>query len=290
MTIAIYGSKRQKDNLQNINSLLTSLSAAGARLVFHSKLYRHLVDLLGGVPSCWNVYSVTDSTRFSADLALSIGGDGTFLRTAHWVGDKQIPIAGVNAGHLGFLTSFSIENVDELVHNLFSGKFRIESRTRLTVDNCTDQEGLAPTALNDIVILKGDSASMVTINAEIDNGELAEYLADGLIIATATGSTGYNLSVGGPILQPTTPSFVITPIAAHSLTMRPLVVSDNSVIRMKITSRAESFVLSIDGKAYHFRSGETVTVRKSNSVVRILLPDNETFAHKLRDKLLWGVR
>lgn len=288
--IAVYGSRRQDKNIGYISNLFTLLSERGVGLIVHSKLFNHLSDLLRGRISQWNILSVTDSGSFSADLALSIGGDGTFLRTARWVGKKSIPIAGINAGHLGFLTSFDIENVEDFVDGLFNRDFRIESRTKIEVSypDCPD---IPPSdALNEIVAIKGDTASMITVNAGLDGNELATYLADGLIVSTATGSTGYNLSVGGPILQPLTPSFVITPIAAHSLTMRPLVVADSSVISLEITSRADTFLLSLDGKYTHLPNGTRLTLRKSGGVVRILLPRDENFAEKIRAKLLWGAR
>jgi len=289
MTIAIYGSRRQQGNIENISSLIRSLSEKGARIILHSKLYRHLCELAAETGQ-WNIYAVTDNDSFSADLALSIGGDGTFLRTARWVGAKKIPIAGINAGHLGFLTSFDIEDAENFADNLFSRKFRIESRAKIEV-SIPEIAGFEPTdALNEVVAIKSDTASMITVDATLDGTPLASYLADGLIVSTATGSTGYNLSVGGPILQPKTPSFVITPIAAHSLTMRPLVVAESSAIKLKVTSRADSFLMSVDGKYHHLPCGVGLNLRKSSNSIRILLPEKETFADKIRAKLLWGVR
>lgn len=290
MVFAVYGSRRQHKNIENINRLFTLLSKRGVRLIFHSKLFSHLRELLGEEVNNWNIYSVTDGDSFCADLALSIGGDGTFLRTARWVAGKNIPIAGINAGHLGFLTSFDIENVDGFVNDLFNRRFRIESRAKIEVSFPDEPDREPEDALNEIVAIKGDTASMITVNAELDGAALASYLADGLIISTATGSTGYNLSVGGPVLQPLTPSFVITPIAAHSLTMRPLVVADSSVINLEITSRADSFLLCLDGRYSHLANGTRLVLRKSGKCVKILLPEKENFAAKIREKLLWGVR
>lgn len=291
MTVAIYGSRRQQQNFDRISSLLKDLSFRGARLILHAKLYSHLCDLNGGAPDGnWNIYAVTDSDRFTADLALSIGGDGTFLRTARWVGDKNIPIAGINAGHLGFLTSFVIEDTEGFISGLFNGSFRIESRAMIEVSVPSMPEFTPIEALNEVVAIKADTASMITVDAVLDGYPLATYLADGLIVSTATGSTGYNLSAGGPILQPRTPSFVITPIAAHTLTMRPLVVADSSHIELTVTSRADSFLMCTDGNYHHLPCGVRLSLKKSPHSVRILMPADETFAEKIRAKLLWGAR
>ena len=290
LTIAVYGSKRQHNNLEYISTLFTLLSKVGARIVVHKKLFTHLLELLGELPREWNIHSVTDTPFFDADLAVSIGGDGTFLRTARWVGEKKIPIAGINAGHLGFLTSFDITNVETFVEILLSRKFRIENRTMIHARIPAMPELTELYALNEVVAQRAESASMITVDTVLDSAPLASYMADGVIFSTATGSTGYNLSAGGPILQPTAPSFVITPIAAHSLTMRPLVVGDNSLISFTVDSRASHFQLSLDGKAIRVPIKTEVILSKNPFPVRIILRDDEWFAEKIRQKLLWGVR
>lgn len=289
LTVAIYGSRHQEERADKIDSLLSTLSARGCRLVFHTKIYRHLTELLGPEPR-WNVYAVTDSARFTADLAISIGGDGTFLRTARWVGDKMIPIVGINTGHLGYLTAFDITAGPSLADALFSRSFKIENRTVLAVEAPSVPPSVWPYALNEVALVKNDTASMITVDSGIDGAPLASYHADGIIVATPTGSTGYNLSVGGPVVQPTSPIFVVSPIAAHSLTMRPLVVDDSSSLDLTVTARSNSFRVCLDGNFFSLPCATTVRVSKAPFAVRVIRRADDNFADRLREKLLWGVR
>lgn len=289
LTVAIYGSRHQTDNVALIDTLLSSLSARGCRLIIHSKLYNHLIEELGNAGN-WEIYSITDSANFKADLTISIGGDGTFLRTARWVGDKTIPIVGINTGHLGYLTAFDISEQEMLVDHLFKGEFRIENRSLLKVSAPSIPASMWPFALNEVAVMKNDTASMITVDAMLDDAPLASYLADGVIVATPTGSTGYNLSVGGPVMQPVSPVFTISPIAAHSLTMRPLVINDSSSLKLSATSRSASFRVSLDGRFFSLPCGTAVTVEKAGFCIRVIQKHNFNFADKLREKLLWGMR
>lgn len=289
LTVAIYGSRHQLPNIRLVDSLLSGLSARGCRLIIHSKLYSHLCEHLPDT-SGWNVYAITDTSRFSADLAVSIGGDGTFLRTARWVADKMIPIVGINTGHLGYLTAFDISQHEELVEILFNGEFSIESRRLIHLESECLPPRAWPYALNEVAIVKNDSTSMITVSAQIDGAPLAEYMADGLIVATPTGSTGYNLSVGGPVMQPESPVFVVSPIAAHSLTMRPLVVNDSSTLTLTPAARASTVRVSLDGKSFSLPCGSTLRLSKAPFSVRLVQCKGFNFAAKLREKLLWGVR
>lgn len=291
LTVALYGSRRQEAGVDKINELLTTLSKRGCSLLFHSKLYSHLTSLISEEKrSQWNIQGVTDSTNFSADMAVSIGGDGTFLRTARWIGDKEIPILGINTGHLGYLTAFDISETEMIADILFSGDFSVENRTLLKFEADYIPQGVWKFALNEIAIVKNDSTSMINVLTRLDGNELASYLADGLIIATPTGSTGYNLSVGGPVVQPTSPNFVISPIAAHSLTMRPVVVNDSSVIEMTVEARSSNFRLSLDGNSFSLPCSTRMKVCKASFTVRVIQRPGFNFAVRLREKLLWGVR
>ena len=289
VTIAVYGSRRQEPaSLKLIDSLLQDLSARGCQLLIHSKIYASLTQ--GGYdPANWNLYAVTDSDRFLAELVISIGGDGTFLRTARWVGDKEIPIVGVHSGHLGYLTAFDIADSPELLKMLFSGEFYVEKRSLVKISGDSVPETIWKCALNEIAIMKHDTSSMISIDATIDGHHLAVYKADGLLVATPTGSTGYSLSVGGPILQPTSPNFVISPIAAHSLTMRPLVITDNSILTLKVGGRSDSCFVSIDGNSFPVPTGATLTVSKAPHSIKVVMRNDHGFATTLREKLLWGI-
>lgn len=288
ITVAVYGSRRQQpEALVRIDALLRELSVKGCRLIIHSKIYGSLTA--GGYsPSEWNIYKVTDSEGFSADLVVSIGGDGTFLRTARWVGEKEIPIVGVNSGHLGYLTAFDITESKELTDMLFGGTFHVENRTVAEVSGDALPPHVCRYALNEIAVMKHDTSSMITIDASIDGCHLAQYKADGLLVATPTGSTGYSLSAGGPIMQPSAPNMVISPVAAHSLTMRPLVIRDDSRLTLRVTGRSESCLVSVDGNPFAVPMGSVLTINKAPYEVRVVMRTEHSFAKTLREKLLWG--
>ncbi len=218
------------------------------------------------------------------DLALSVGGDGTFLRTAAVVGNSGIPVLGINTGRLGFLADVNFSDLKETLREIFAGEYEIEKRSLLEVTvNETNR------ALNEVAILKQDTASMLTIHTYIDDDFLTSYQADGLIVATPTGSTAYSLSVGGPILVPNSPSMVLSPIAPHNLTSRPLVVQDDAKIRLKIESRSNSFLVSLDGQSQvcHARTG--IEIQKADYMLKVVKRQGHTFYETLRDKLMWGV-
>lgn len=257
----------------------------GFEIVMHPKLYTHLRAVM--LPALAAVRRVTDQSDFTADVAVSIGGDGTFLRTAMWLGGKNIPVIGVNTGHLGYLTAFGVDRLVEVPDLLMSDGFVAERRALIEVES--PQLTTWPYALNEVTVSKDDSASMINTCAVLDGQLLAEYRADGLIVSTATGSTAYNLSVGGPIIDPRTPVWVISPIAAHALTMRPLVVADSSRLSLCPDARAERFRLTLDGRSVSLPVGTEVKLRRADfEVIQLHLPD-ATFAETLRNKLHWGI-
>lgn len=284
-TVAIYGSRRQEPFLTRVLKLLDSLVEHNASIIMHGKLYRHLRSL---TPMPLPVDKVVDDDAFEADVALSIGGDGTFLKTAKWVGNKMIPIAGINTGHLGYLAAFTLDNVSVIAGDITTGNYIVDQRTLLTATNDAGIELEHPNALNEVAILRPERVSMISSEVCIAGASSAHYQADGLIIATPTGSTGYNLSVGGPIVEPTAPVFVIAPVAAHSLTMRPMIVGDNGEITITTTCRGASYLLNIDGYSTPLPAGTTVTVKKAPFVTRIIHQQGHTFVDTLRNKLSWG--
>lgn len=242
------------------------------------------------VPHCkeWSAPSVPRLT----DYVVSLGGDGTFLRAARWSGQHQIPIVGVNLGHLGYLPAFNPTELDTLIERLESGDFDIEWRTMLQIDVPADMlpanfdTGLY--ALNEIAIMKQDTASMISIPVHMNGLQLGVYRADGLIVSTPTGSTGYNLSVGGPVLQPTVPAFVLSPIADHSLTMRPMVISSAATLQLTATGRANAFRVSIDGNSFTLPAGCPLTIARSPFSCGVIVRKGTLFSSTLRSKLLWG--
>ena len=284
MRIAIYGSKRQDAYLTQIESFLNALATRGDTVVMHPKIYNYLkerISLPEGMPD-----SVTDTADFDADMAVSLGGDGSFLRTAAWVAHREIPIVGVNTGHLGFLASCNINELSNLPDVLDSGAYDVVSHSLIEVVE-PRVEGW-PYALNEVAVAKGEGASIVNVAARLDGIDLANYRADGLIIATPTGSTAYNLSVGGPIVQPTAPVFVLSPIAAHSLSMRPFVIDDTSVLSLECESRFPKFRITVDGRATDLNQGTRVVLAKAPFVVKAVVLAGHNFAQTLREKLSWG--
>ena len=230
---------------------------------------------------------ITDD-NFSADLALSIGGDGTFLNTAARVGKKDIPILGINTGRLGFLADVAKDEIIPALQAIFKHEYTIEKRSVLKLQTLDGSRLDSPYALNDIAISKQDSSSMIIVNAYA-NGELINiYQADGLIISTPTGSTAYSMSAGGPIVVPQARSFVISPVASHSLNVRPLIVPDDWEIDMNVISRSNSYLVSIDGRSKILDHSTHLRLKKADYCIQVLKPLNHTFFDTLRNKLLWG--
>ncbi len=287
MKIALFGNKYKKEYIEQVDEVLSALKEKNAEVIAEKCFYDFL-------KSCGNNVSAINSTfgrndAFSADFAFSIGGDGTFLTTANIIGDKNIPILGINTGHLGFLTDVMKNEVREAIGELFDGKITVEEHTliKLTTDNKNIEQPLY--ALNEIAVLKQDSASMISINSTINGEFLNTYLADGLIIATPTGSTAYSMSVGGPLVVPQANNLILSPVAPHSLNVRPLVIPDNWVIDLDVKSRNNSFLVSIDGRSSIFNNGDKLKIQKGEFPIKVVKRKNHTFFTSLREKLLWGI-
>lgn len=285
MRIAVYGSRRQDNYLPEIEAFMKHLAQMGVEVVMHPKLYKYLQAVM--LPALAAVRRVTDSSDFTADAAVSIGGDGTFLRTAMWVSRSDIPILGVNTGHLGYMTALSVDRLSEVPELIMSGTLSYERRGLIEV--VSPEIKTWPFALNEVTISKDDSASMIDAMTYLDGIHLADYCADGLIIATPTGSTAYNLSVGGPVIQPQTRVWVISPIAAHTLTMRPLVISDSSSLSILPQARAEHFRLTLDGRSVSLPVGTEIRLRRADFDVKVLHLPGSSFIETLRNKLHWGI-
>ena len=225
------------------------------------------------------------------DLAFSIGGDGTFLRTTASIAHHKIPILGINTGRLGFLADIKLEDLDETLEEIFNNNYRIEMRMLLKTVSKKDNSinGLVSYSLNEVAVLKQDTASMLTIHAFIDNEYLTSYQADGLVIATPTGSTAYSLSIGGPIMVPTAPNIILTAIAPHSLNARPLVVDSNSKISLKVESRSSNYLVSLDGESQVLNVGTLLEITKADYAQPVVKRCGHTFYETLRNKLMWGV-
>ena len=230
-----------------------------------------------------------------ADIAFSIGGDGTFLRTAAEIAHSNIPILGINTGRLGFLADIKFEDLDETLSEIFNNNYRLEERMLLrtnavnsSVDGAKISVDFANYSLNEVAVLKQDTSSMLTIHAFIDNEYLTSYQADGLVVATPTGSTAYSLSIGGPIMVPTAPNIILTAIAPHSLNSRPLVVDSSSKIRLEIESRSDNYLVSLDGVSQTLSADTVLEICKADYVQPVVKRRGHTFFETLRNKLMWG--
>lgn len=288
MIFAVFGSQWQDSSLDKAAALFAALARHPyTQLRFESGFLDYLISRGTALPDGCVTRLGDDAPLEGTDMVLSLGGDGTFLHTAREVAPRQIPVLGINTGHLGYLSASALDRPDEIADNIFRGRYRIENRNMLRACLSDACEATRGGALNEIAVLKRDSASMVTVEAHVNGNLLATYRADGLLISTPTGSTAYNLSAGGPILAPGTGVWVIAPICAHTLTMRPLVIPDSSVVTLRVTSRTPSFLLSYDGTSRELPSGIELTIDKAPYVTRMVTGAGRNFIDTLRDKLLW---
>lgn len=285
MKFALFGNTYQAKKSVHVERLLSILSQHNAEVHICSEFYRFLTnDLKISIRHA----GIFDGNNFEADMVLSIGGDGTFLRAASRVGSRNIPILGINTGRLGFLADVSPEEMEDTFNDIYTGNYRIEDRSVLQV-SCTEQELKGyPFGLNEIAVLKRDSSSMISIHTTINGAYLTTYQADGLVIATPTGSTAYSLSVGGPVIVPHSNTIVLTPVAPHSLNVRPIVINDDREITLDIESRSHNFLIAIDGRSETCREGSRLTIRKADYKINVVKRNCHLFFNTLRDKMMWG--
>ena len=286
MKFALFGNVYQSKKSAAIQQVLSTLADFGAEVFIDQEYYDFLCSNQHVVPNAVKVFSGDD---FDADFVLSMGGDGTFLKAASRVREKQIPILGVNMGRLGFLADVCPEDIERCVDALHKDDFSIESRALIEVS--TDGEPLEGfnCALNDVAILKRDTASMISIRASINGQYLNTYQADGLVISTPTGSTAYSLSNGGPIIVPGTKVFSMTAVAPHSLNVRPIVLADSSVIELDVESRSHSFLVAIDGRSEKCKEGTKLTLRRASYDIHVVKRPDHRYFNALREKMMWGV-
>jgi len=223
------------------------------------------------------------------DFILSLGGDGTILEAITHFGPAQIPILGINLGRLGYLASTSIDNLEGAIHSMLSGKYEIDERALLHLETEGDIFNNLNFALNDFTIIKSDSSSMIAVKTYVDDQFLNTYWADGIIVATPTGSTGYSLSCGGPIVVPQSNNFIITPVAPHNLTIRPLVISLNSEIKFEIGGRSKTVLVSLDSRSTTIPKGSVIKIRKEKFSVKLVKINGSSNFETLRKKLSWGL-
>ena len=286
MRIAIFGNIYRPVILSHIQVLFEYFHGIPAVILLDKVLYDFVSDH-GQINLAGTVIIQDDD--FVADLALSIGGDGTFLNTAARIGRKQIPILGINTGRLGFLADVSTEEIIPALDAILAQHYRIEERALLFVETSDGTTFDYPYALNEVSVLKQDSSSMMSINASV-NGEMVHtYQADGLIVSTPTGSTAYSMSVGGPLVVPQAQNIILSPVASHSLNVRPLIVPDSWVIELEVHSRSQNYLVALDGRSKILEHTTKLRIRKADYTVKIIKQLNHTFFDTLKNKLMWGV-
>ncbi|HIZ33228.1 MAG TPA: NAD kinase [Candidatus Bacteroides merdigallinarum] len=285
MRFALFGNTYQAKKSLHAERLFRLLEQHRAELCISREFYDFLThDVHLNLPTL----ELFDDDRFQADMVISLGGDGTFLKAASRVGNKGIPILGINTGRLGFLADISPEEMEETFNEIDEHRYRIEERSVLQLKCDHPRLAREPYALNEIAVLKRDSSSMITIRATIDGMPLATYQADGLIVATPTGSTAYSLSVGGPIIAPDSKTIALTPVAPHSLNIRPIVICDDREITLDVESRSHNFLVAIDGRSESCRETTRLTIAKAAHTIKVVKRVNHRFFDTLRNKMMWG--
>jgi NAD+ kinase len=285
MKIGVFGNDYQSDKLSQIQRLFTKLNGLKVETFIKREFYDFLTQKLNYQPL---ITGILENAVFDIDLALSVGGDGTFLRTAEQINDQLIPILGINTGRLGFLADVGGGQIEDTLDELFHRKYRIEERMLLELQ--TEASFFENNhALNEIAILKRDTSSMITIHTYLNNEYLTSYQADGLIVATPTGSTAYSMSVNGPIILPQCDNIVLTPVAPHSLNVRPLVIPSSYRLALNVESRTQSFLVSLDGRSEVLCAGTELNISKAPFTLRVIKRFDQSFYQILREKLMWGI-
>jgi NAD+ kinase len=288
MNIAIYGRKVNKQNIPYFNEIINTIQALGWTPIIERELKKELVRKMG-LSEKADEFSSSSDFKQGIDLTLSIGGDGTFIQSVGFIRDSGVPILGINTGRLGFLANISKDQIQSTLEQVKQKNYEFEKRSLLRVETEQNLFGDDNYALNEVTFHKKDTSSMLTVHATLDDKYLNSYWADGLIIATPTGSTAYNLSCGGPIITPGCLVHILTPIAAHNLNVRPMVVPDHLPIKLSIEGRERKYLLSLDGKSKNIRRGEEVLITKAEFMINVVKFEQNNFLETIRNKMLWGI-
>ncbi|MEN9487822.1 MAG: inorganic polyphosphate kinase [Bacteroidota bacterium] len=289
MKIALFGQFYQNSTSPIIERLFAFLNQNNVQIVIENAFCSILIENKL-IVNTYQKFSTHKDLDKSFDMLISVGGDGTFLRAATLVRNSGIPILGINAGRLGFLATVQQENIETFLQLVLEKKYTLSKRTLLSL-KCSDKIAAIQNlnfAMNEITVSRKETTSMITIETYLNNEYLNSYWADGLIISTPTGSTGYSMSCGGPILTPEANCLVITPVAPHNLNARPLVIPDNTEIRLKVSGREENYLVSLDSRMTSVKNEAVLTIKKTPFKINMVEIPEETFLKTLRNKLLWG--
>lgn len=287
MTIAIFGREIEREATGRLLTVLNALAREKAGLCYYSPFFKFLNDISSEDIPAGTVFSSGEDLPEDTSAILSIGGDGTFLSAVAVLKDRQIPIAGVNFGRLGFLTTVLPDKGMEWINDLLSGNYKVENRILLKAESALAPNDFYPYAVNEVSIQR-KSPSMMSLNVTVDGKPLPVYRADGIVISTPTGSTAYNLSVGGPVVDPSAQVLIISPIAPHNLNVRPLIVSADSLIEVSFESRSNNSIISVDNRYFEAGQNGKVFVSKASFNFQYVSFSGNTFIEALKEKLLWG--
>ena len=289
MKIAIYGQYYLNSTEPIIKDIFVFFKKNNVELIIESAFLEMLYEK-NIIHETYPTFSSHNELDSSFDMLISIGGDGTILRAATLVRNSGVPILGINAGRLGFLATVQKEKIDSFLQFVIDKKYSISKRTLLSLDCSPENEAIHEInfAMNEITVSRKDTTSMITIETYLNDEFLNSYWADGLIISTPTGSTGYSMSCGGPILTPEVKSLVITPIAPHNLNARPLVIPDNTEIKLRVTGREDQYLVSLDSRVTTVKNESVLLIKKNPFEINMIEIPEETFLKTLRNKLLWG--
>lgn len=288
MKIALFGREIDSTFAANFQFLIRTLEEKTSSLIIYEDFYKNISD-----KTVFNKEVKTFKTREQLDgeilCLISIGGDGTLLDTITLIQDSGIPVLGINTGRLGFLSAVAADEISLALDELFSGNYSIDQRSLIQLNSPLNLFGNVNYALNELTVLKRDNSSMITISAYVDDLYLNTYWADGLIVATPTGSTGYSLSCGGPIISPGSKNLIITPIATHNLTVRPIVIPDTCTVRLSISGRTQDYLVTLDSRAKPLSTSVDLVINKASFSVNLMCLGKKDFYKTIRNKLAWGL-
>jgi len=288
MKVAIYGRTVDKEFESYVKEFLSILKQHNIDFIIEKKFFDFLINEMKFNFNSIKTFETHEDIKNSIDLIISIGGDGTILETINLVRDANIPIVGINTGRLGFLANIAKEEIRSAVEAIIEKKYKIDERVLLKINTESNIFSDFPYGLNEVAIQKKDS-TMITVHAFINDEFLNTYWADGLIISTPTGSTAYSLSSGGPIIIPHSGNFIVTPISAHNLTVRPIVIPDSSVIKLKVESRSNNYLISFDHRSIIMDNSEDIIISKAEFKIKLLKLNTTDYYSTLRTKLMWGI-
>lgn len=288
MKIALFGREVNPRFLETFQSLVDKLNSMSTQVLIFDDFYKQLA---GTIRFGDNIRAFHSHREIDPDTRclISVGGDGTLLDTITLIRDSGIPVLGINTGRLGFLSAVSIDEIGLALDAIFQQQYRLDKRSLIQLVSPENLHGEVNFALNELTILKRDNSSMISIHAYVNDLYLNTYWADGLIVATPTGSTGYSLSCGGPIIVPDSNNFVITPIATHNLTVRPIIIPDKASIKLRISGRSQDFLVILDSRSRPLSNDIELIIKKADFSINLICLDHNDFFKTIRNKLAWGL-